>query len=126
MRSRAKRFSVSNDDRADAVVGDPGEQRSAAGTRLDRIDRRLILRRGGERCRETANNLNSGKEAANNLNSGKDVKTPRAYHGKDSEARQRKAIEEYAWASGAALGVTLVAADSPSSFLDDGPTSNLI
>jgi Resolvase, N terminal domain len=103
----------------------------------------------------------------------------------DSEARQRKAIEEYAWASGAvivdwfydvavsgadpiearpgcaallariadngvrtiivetanrfardlmvqevgyamlrSLGVTLVAADSPSSFLDDGPTSD--
>src|ERR1017187_3773901 len=107
--------------------------------------------------------------------------------GKDSEARQRKAIEGYAQASGAVivdwfydaavngadpievrpgfaellariadngvrtiivetanrfardlmvqevgyamlrrLGVTLVAADSPSSFLDDGPTSNLI
>jgi hypothetical protein len=26
-----------DDDRADAIVGDPGEQRSAAGTRLDRI-----------------------------------------------------------------------------------------
>jgi hypothetical protein len=31
MRSRAKRFARLDDDRADAIVGDPGEQLSKAG-----------------------------------------------------------------------------------------------
>jgi hypothetical protein len=35
-------------------------------------------------------------------------------------------VQEIRYAMLRSLGVTLVAADSPSSFLDDGPTSNLI
>ena len=35
-------------------------------------------------------------------------------------------VQEVGYAMLRSLGVTLVAADSPSSFLDDGPTSNLI
>ena len=35
-------------------------------------------------------------------------------------------VQEVGYAMLRGLGVTLVAADSPSSFLDDGPTSNLI
>jgi DNA invertase Pin-like site-specific DNA recombinase len=35
-------------------------------------------------------------------------------------------VQEFGCAMLRSLGVTLVAADSPSSFLDDGPTSNLI
>src|ERR1035438_8578818 len=35
-------------------------------------------------------------------------------------------VQEVGFAMLRSLGVTLVAADSPSSFLDDGPTSNLI
>jgi DNA invertase Pin-like site-specific DNA recombinase len=35
-------------------------------------------------------------------------------------------VQEIGYAMLRSLGVTLVAADSPSSFLDDGPTSNLI
>ena len=35
-------------------------------------------------------------------------------------------VQEVGYAMLGSLGVTLVAADSPSSFLDDGPTSNLI
>jgi len=37
MRSRAKRFARLDDDRADAIVGDPGEQLSKAGPHLYRI-----------------------------------------------------------------------------------------
>src|ERR1700730_770808 len=35
-------------------------------------------------------------------------------------------VQEFGFAMLRALGVTLIAADSPSSFLDDGPTSKLI
>jgi hypothetical protein len=44
----------------------------------------------------------------------------------DSRPAGRHMVQEVGYAMLRSLGVTLVAADSPSSFLDDGPTSNLI